>query len=1198
MRQVARTVGLVAVLAGCGAALRGQTTTSTPGGTLPTAPAATAGGTIRGSVKAGAVPLPGVSITATNTLTGKKYATTTDVSGAFEMAIPRNGRYVVKADLAAFASDTREVLLNAASENGGLPLQVADFGLQLASRVAAAEAVSAQQTAASGLNALRRGMQSLRVTEGDTGSADASAGTGNAGAQMPTLSGLGEGAATESVAVSGREGQTNGLAGFSEDEIRQRVEDAVAQARAQGGGQGGGDPTNAIVSMIGGLMSGGGGFGGPGGPGAGGPGGGGGRGGGGFGGGGFGGGGFRNFNPTQLHGAVFYNGDQSALDAAPFSVSGVKVTNPAYSRNSYGASLAGSPYIPGLFKANPKQFVFLNVTGAKNTTPEVLNGTVPTALERGIVTDANGAPVLDANGNYQFTNADFSRSTQVQSGAATPVTIYNPLLPGKPMFAGNIIPAANISAQARALLRYYPLPNVPIFGTQGYNYQTVTTAGANNTNASLRYVRNSGQTPQRGGGGRQQATRNAPPTLRQNINVNGSYTHAASDQRNIFLPLGGATTTTGYSLTGGYTIGYGRFSNNASVTWNRSHSMTRNYFTNGAADPAAAAGVAVGNAVIQANPFFDSVPSLSFTNFTGLGTTTPSDSVNQTISFSDFVSYRYKKHNLRFGGDIRRLHADSIGGTNVQGAFTFTGYATQSQCAGTTVATETPACPVSVPATSGGGSGFADFLLGLPQQAAVQAGLNKTYLRENIFDWYGQDDYRVLPSLTLNYGLRYEYFGPYTEKYNRLSNLDHNADFTQIAAVLPGGTGPYSGAFPRSLVNPDYTMYSPRFGFAYRPPAKYRLLKQTVVRGGYGLNFNTGQFGTFARLLAFQPPFAITQTNIVGQQGCTSANLTLASGFNCSTAATQNNYSVNRDYRLGHVQIYNFGVQRTLPQGIVLNIDYNGSKGGALDIVRAPNRTATGVLTTTSQPFNYEDSLGFSRQNALAVNVRKRQTKGVSIQATYQYGHSIDNASSIGGGGTVVAQNDRDLLAEESNSAFDVRHRVTGNWVLELPFGPNRAFLAKGGFWSKALDGFNLSGTYTFATGSYFTPRYVGTVAETATGSNNSLRPDRVVGVPVAGAGSLRNWFNPAAFRAPANGFGTASRNSIEGPGVVSVNSALSRTFGFGETRSLEARLTASNVFNTVQYSGINTVLSSATFGQVTGAAARRSVQVTARYRF
>ena len=98
------------------------------------------GGTITGTVKAGTVPLPGVAVTATNTLTGKKYATTTDVNGSFAMAIPRNGRYVVKAELAAFATETKEVLINAAGENGGKAAQVAEFGLQLASRVQEQEA--------------------------------------------------------------------------------------------------------------------------------------------------------------------------------------------------------------------------------------------------------------------------------------------------------------------------------------------------------------------------------------------------------------------------------------------------------------------------------------------------------------------------------------------------------------------------------------------------------------------------------------------------------------------------------------------------------------------------------------------------------------------------------------------------------------------------------------------------------------------------------------------------------------------------------------------------------------------------------------------------------------------------------------------------------------------------------------------------
>ena len=136
------------------------------------------------------------------------------------------------------------------------------------------------------------------------------------------------------------------------------------------------------------------------------------------------------------------------------------------------------------------------------------------------------------------------------------------------------------------------------------------------------------------------------------------------------------------------------------------------------------------------------------------------------------------------------------------------------------------------------GSAFADLLFGLPQQSAIQAGAYKTYLRANVFDWYAQDDWRARANLTLNYGLRYEYFAPYVEKYDRLVNLDHNADFTQVPPVQPGQTGEFSGSFPRSLVRPDRTMYSPRLGFAYRPTPKF--FKETVVRGGYGINYNTG----------------------------------------------------------------------------------------------------------------------------------------------------------------------------------------------------------------------------------------------------------------------------------------------------------------------------------------------------------------------
>ena len=1201
-RTLRRLVWMAAAMF-CGGALAAQTPAAVqPGSAVPPtsavqrssavqAPAAQGaavagqGGTIEGRVVAGSggkggVPLPGVAITAMNSLTGKKYATTTDIDGKYAMAIPRNGRYVVRAQLTGFADVTQEVVLSgvqAEAANQGITIvpKATDFGLQLASRVAAAEA---QQAQGAGMGA-GSGIQGLSLNAGGD-VADATTGTRNAGAALPTLSGMGD-ATADSVTVTGETGGTNGLANFSEDEIRQRVQDAVAQARASGMlPAGGGDPTNAIVGALGGMM-GGGGFGGGGGGGRGGRG----------GGGGFGSGAFRNFNPSQPHGSIYYQVSNGALDSAQWSPTLLPQMKPSSYTNKYGVTFAESPYIPGLTKPNPKQFVFINLTGQKNLNA-FLGGPerVPTTLER---------------------EGNFSQSTQVVNGVTMPVTIYDPAT-GLPVNGDNLANATTpISPQALALLQYYPAPNIPV-NAQGYNYETISNAGNNVVALNTRYVRTLGGSAGSpfgmlggGGGGRRSGASNGPATLQQNINIGYNYSHQAQDQRNIFLALGGASESDGNALSAGYTVSYGRLSNHATLTWNRLNTEQRNYFTNTANDPTTAAGITIPNESGGfADPnFYNGVPSLNISNFAGLTNATPSQLINQTISFSDFVAYRRAKHNFRLGLDIRRVHADSIGGSDPLGQFTFTGYATES-----------PA-DKAVGSAASTGSGFADFLLGLPQSTAIQAGLYKIYLRENVYDWYVEDDFRVGANWTLNYGLRYEYFAPYTEKNNQLVNLDHNADFSEVDPVQPGETGEFQGKFPSGLVNPDHTMYAPRFGLAWRPKSNSKWAKQTVVRAGYGINYNTGQFATMAKSLSFQPPFAETQTNVLpvasaanpdpAATGCvtttpdSTANMTLANGFGCSTEETiQNNYSVNKYYRLGMVQAYNVNIQRTFPMGIVFNIGYSGAKGSGLDVLGSPNSTPAGVNTPGVAPFEYETSVAGSHANSLVVSVQKRQQKGIALGITYTYGHSIDNASSIGGASATSVQNFQRLDLEEGNSSFDVRQSATGNWLLELPFGPNRAYFNKGGFWSHALDNFSLSGTFTFSTGSYFTPSYSGSQEEASSGNAFTLRPDRVFTEQIKGAGTINDFFNKAAFVSPAGEYGTASRNSIEGPGVVSVNASLSRTLTFGGTRSFEARVTANNVFNTVQYSGINTTENSANFGVVTSGAAMRSLLMQARYRF
>jgi hypothetical protein len=668
-------------------------------------------------------------------------------------------------------------------------------------------------------------------------------------------------------------------------------------------------------------------------------------------------------------------------------------------------------------------------------------------------------------------------------------------------------------------------------------------------------------------------------------------------------------------------VGYGRINSTASLSWSRSHNLTSNYFTNSpgipaVANPALAAGIEVGNPTIYNKPFNYGVPSINTSGTTGvagLSDTSPSDSINQTFSFTDMLSYSHKKHNMRFGFDFHRILNDSNGSNGVLGSFTFSGFATENPQQQTCVTNTNPISASNPNPTctfTASGSSFADLLIGQPQQTSITAGLSKIYLRGNSWDWYAQDDWRVKNGFTIAYGLRWEYFSPYSEENNHLVNLNLTGSGTglQIANVCAtASAGCASVGTPASLVKPDKSMYSPRIAIAWSP--KFKWTKQMVVRSSYGINYNTGQYSRFASSMSFQQPFAITQTNTLSTPNspttCTMANMSWnttyqnSTGFNCSTQTTQSNFGVNPNYRLGMVQVYNFGIQRTLPQGTVLNIDYTGAYATNQDIVRSPNRNADGILNSSAGQFRYEDSLGYQRSNALAVNLRERMHKGISLGATYTYSHSIDDASSVGGSGNSIAQDDQNLGAEESNSSFDRRHSLSGNFVIESPFGPNRAFLNKGGVLSKILDGYSVSGNFTFASGNYATPQYSGTTQEIAAGSGNSLRPNRVPGQAIGGAKTRVAWFNTAAFAAPTPGtYGTASRNSIQMPGTVSLNGSLSRTVSFGGTRSFEARINANNALNTVRYSGVNTQINSSSFGQVNGAGGMRSLSYSAFFRF
>ncbi len=858
-----------------------------------------------------------------------------------------------------------------------------------------------------------------------------------------------------------------------------------------------------------------------------------------------------------------------------------------------------APYIPHLTKPSGKDTVFLTLSGSRSSTPDDFYATVPTVSERGGDFSASGLPPI----YNPVTGVQFTRQCD---------SARHPLRPLR-----------NRSPRKQPRCCSTSLSHLPGGTTiNGYNYHLLTTAQSNSTNAGIRYNRSLGpnatQPGGRGGfGGGRRGGGSQNQGLRQSINLNYNEGHSASDLVNLIPQLGGKKASNSYSLQAGYTVGYHRFTNIFNSNWNRSNAHTINFFTDTSVNPAEAADISVPNNV----PLNYGVPNISLSNgIQGLSDTQPSFSISQTISFSEVLSWIHGKHNMRYGADYRRVHRDFLAGSNATGNFAFTGLFTEDAAQDPTT-----------------GSSIADFLLGLPQSTTLNSSEAKSYLRDNVYDAYAMDDWRVLPSLTLNYGVRWEFFAPYTEKYGRLAMVDTNpvpdaidpSAFETLDEVVAGGAGTYNGRLPDGLVYPWHKAFAPRLGLAWRVPK----LKSTVVRAGFGMNYTVGEYATFATTMAHQPmivhgqAFNNEQTNQEASgntpstacvQSAVNPCFTLAKGFT-SIGQTVGNYALNPHYGLPYVMTWNLDIQKTLPLQLVLNLGYNGARSNHLDVQLAPRAVpcnSSNVLCSPgtdpsipnpaiSQPviFTYDEAEAYYKNNQATVRLNKRLQHGVALGANYQYGHAIDDASSVNGSSGSVVQNWQDLAAQEGHSALDYRHQVSGTYLFELPFGPDKYWVTSG-VASHILEGFSISGTFKFATGSWISPGFEPTSESVECGNTSGVRPS-LTGQPLtAGGGSLRQWFNTAAYAPPSatagfcNYFGNAPRNSIEGPGTVSNNMSLSKTMQLGETRSMEIRAIISNVFNTVQYSGVNTTYGAPQFGEVTSVGQMRSFQFMARFRF
>ncbi|MGA8620622.1 MAG: TonB-dependent receptor [Candidatus Sulfotelmatobacter sp.] len=1102
-----------------------------------TLPAQAPRGTIYGMVKSGNMPIPGAAVSISVASSTDKISTWTDVDGKYSAAVLSSGSYTVRVQMVAFGDSTQQVVIDVSHQNAQ-----ANFELTLLSRLREASP-QPRGPGGSSTAAAQRGFQNLAAVQ-NVGGQEGGNSIGDVVPSGMPVPGIDPNSATESIAVSGN--TSNPLNTMSGSELEERINDA----RQQGGG-----------------------FGAPGGFGGG---------QGGFGGGGGRGGamaiGRRGFDINHPHGSIYYGVGDSALNAAPYSLTGEPVAKPGYLQDSFGGSVGGPLNIPKIYHGGANTFFFINYNGRRGENPFDQFSTVPTLLER----QGNFAQTISTSG----------------AEAGKPVEIYNPET--NTPFPNNTI--SQINPVAARLLAFIPLPNLP---GSSQNFHFVSAANSSNDDLNVRVNHTFGAAP---AGGRRRR-RNAP---RNNLTFGFHYHGSSSNIVNPFPSVGGSTDVRSFDVPVGYVRSIGKLTNSVRFDFNRSRTRTQNLY---AFDDDITG--ALGMIGVSQNPFDWGLPNLSFTNFSSLQDTNPQLLRNQTYTFSDNIVWTHGKHSWRWGGDFRRIQLNTETDSNARGSFIFTGLDTS----------QLNAVGQPVPGT---GYDFADFLLGLPQQTSVQFGQNNYHFHGNYWDLYAQDEWKMRGNLTLNLGVRYEYVSPLREENNRIANLDLSPAVlnpllgtASVALVLPGQTGPYSGSLPASLVRPDRTDFAPRIGFAWKPFSK------TVVRGGYGINYNTGAYQGIVQQLAFQPPFSTAETNIQTGPG----DLTLQSGFPTASAnGITNNYAVNPNYRLGYVQIRNLDIQQQMRPTLLLNIDYTGTKGTDLDILEAPNRTTTSIRIPNVEAFTFENSVGDSEANAGSVRLRKRLSKGFSIGGIYTFSKSIDDASSIGagttssantpglsaggtgargggsGGGAAssstgaanVAQNAFDLSAERGLSSFNQTHRFTADYLLELPLGHDKRWLS-GNTPLRAIFGdWQWSGDWTITSGLPFTPRLLGDFADVNRGTNGTLRPDLVPGQSIAISNpSIGRWFNTAAFVAPPIGqYGDARRNSIIGPGSKVFDMAFTKVVSLKESRVLEFRAQATNVFNIPNYSSIDTMVTSPTFGRVTAAGAMRQITMTARFRF
>jgi hypothetical protein len=589
------------------------------------------------------------------------------------------------------------------------------------------------------------------------------------------------------------------------------------------------------------------------------------------------------------------------------------------------------------------------------------------------------------------------------------------------------------------------------------------------------------------------------------------------------------------------------------------------------------------------------IPVMNITGVQALTQVEEAALAEQMHQMTDSMTWIRGRHTWKFGLDVRREHPNSVLiPPQAYGNYSFT--------------------------TTFTGIGYADFLLGLPQQTSKTFPAPADYRRQADWGFFVSDDFKLGPRLTLQLGVRYEYETPVTHLLDTMYNFDRASGTLVVASqaalsrvsplfnqsILIGVAD--GSQFPkRALWRADKNNFAPRIGFAFRPSQS----NDFVVRAGFGLFFDRLGTGLVDNALTgpFTPGDEIYTNKIVGGKPLFSFPRPFGETSAGASKTPPAIEAYNPDLLNPIVHQWNLSIEKEW-YDVGFRASYIGSRTNQLVLRRDINKP-----TPSTTPFNqvlrpypafsnilYNDRGGNAYYDALQLEA-KRRFSSLSFDFGYTWANNISDVQDQGyRDAGVPMENPYDRSAERGREPYAIQHRFVGNLIWQIPVGRGRRALSGvPAYLDHVLGGWETIWTLYAQSGRWFNPTFAG--ADPSNTNTIGGRPDRLAD------GKLSDWtldryFDVSAFAAPPAGsgrFGNCGRNVLEGPGIKTAHLGLGKNFKLQENATLMVELAVRNLFNHPNFGNPNVRIENANAGKITSlvnsleSAAARNMQVRLR---